>query len=60
MSRILLLAAILLLVCMPLACNDDTAACVTTQQTPDYDITATSAILHGWLDDLGGSPRVTV
>jgi hypothetical protein len=60
MSRILLLAAIILLLCMPLACNDDTSACVTTQETHEYDITATSAILHGWLDDLNGSPRVEV
>ena len=57
MSRILLLATILLLVCTPLACNDDSAYVITQEQ---YDVTATSAILNGWLDDLNGSPRVEV
>jgi len=59
MSRILLLAAVLLLVCTPLACRQNTDA-VWVNTLDALEVTATSATLNGWLDDLDSGSSAEV
>ena len=59
-ARLLLLAAILVLVCMPLACSCEETKTAKVTTVGAFEVYGDGATLKGRLDDMGGCSRVEV